>query len=88
MRKTTKVSVGTGGTSHVKIVSGGRSGGIGISQAVQATPEYGGPYVVTPGDSAKILNTSGKKMTGNVVVQGVPSNYGKISWNGSTLTVS
>lgn len=83
-----KVNVSTGQSSHVKIISGGsgRSIGVGVSQ-VQAVPAYSGPYVVTPGRSSSILHTAGKKMNGNVVVQAIPSNYGKISWNGSTLTV-
>ena len=51
-------------------------------------PPYEGDYNVTPTNEEQILETSGKRMTGNVKVAPIPSNYGLISWNGSTITVS
>lgn len=49
---------------------------------------YAGPYTVTPTTSTQTLTTSGKTMNQDVVVDPIPSNYGLITWNGSTLTVS
>lgn len=49
---------------------------------------YPGPYEVTPGAEPVVLATDGHSMTADVVVAAVPSNYGLITWNGSTLTVS
>ena len=49
---------------------------------------YDGDYSVTPGETAIVLQTSGKSMVNNVTVAPVPSNYGRIDWNGSFLTVS
>lgn len=49
---------------------------------------YDGDYEVTPGQSAVVLTTVGKAMARNVTVNPIPSNYGLITWNGSTLTVS
>lgn len=49
---------------------------------------YTGPYTVTPTERAQTLRTNGKIMTNDVTIQPIPSNYGKISWNGVTLTVS
>lgn len=49
---------------------------------------YAGPYSVTPSSSSVVLLTSGYKMTQNVTVDPIPSNYGLITWNGSVLTVS
>lgn len=49
---------------------------------------YEGDYEVTPGQSAVVLTTVGKAMARNVTVNPIPSNYGLITWNGSTLTVS
>lgn len=51
-------------------------------------PAYDGPYTVTPTQAQQTLQTSGKRMTGNVVVAPIPSNYGLITWDGSTLIVS
>lgn len=49
---------------------------------------YDGEYEVTPGQSPVILPTAGKTMARSVTVNPIPSNYGLITWNGSTLTVS
>lgn len=49
---------------------------------------YPGPYEVTPSSEAQVLPTTHHTMTGDLVVNPIPSNYGLITWNGSTLTVS
>lgn len=51
-------------------------------------PAYPGPYEVTPSDTEQVLNTDAFYMNGNVTINPIPSNYGLITWNGSTLTVS
>lgn len=50
--------------------------------------EYQGPYEATPTASAQTFKTTGKLMTADFVVNPIPSNWGLITWNGSTLTVS
>lgn len=54
---------------------------------VEGTP-YTGSYQITPSAETQTLQTSGLLMTNDVVVNPIPSNYGLITWNGSTLTVS
>lgn len=49
--------------------------------------DYEGSYTVTPGESPVVLMTQEHNMTANVTVEAIPSNYGRISYNGSTLTV-
>lgn len=49
---------------------------------------YLGPYVVTPSQSAQVLNTRDLVCNDNITVEAIPSNYGLITWNGSILTVS
>lgn len=51
-------------------------------------PKYTGEYEVTPTQQTQTLLTEGLKMTANVVVNPIPSNYGKITYNGSVITVS
>lgn len=51
-------------------------------------PIYSGSYIVTPTDEAQTLDTVDKRMADNLVINPIPSNYGKITWNGSFLTVS
>lgn len=49
---------------------------------------YEGDYEVTPTTEAITLNTMDKTLLDNIVINPIPSNYGLITWNGSTLMVS
>lgn len=51
-------------------------------------PDYDGPTVVVPSDSAQTLSTEGTALMSDIVVQPIPSNWGRISYDGSTITVS
>lgn len=50
--------------------------------------DYSGAYSVIPSQAQQTLPTSGKICEMDIVVEPIPSNYGLITWNGSTLTVS
>ncbi len=56
-------------------------------QIVQGDP-YTGDYEVTPSSETQTLSTNGLFMQADVIINPIPSNYGLITWNGSTLTVS
>lgn len=56
--------------------------------SVVGSETYTGDYTVTPGETAVVLQTNYKTMTDNVTIEPIPSNYGLITWNGSTLMVS
>ena len=49
--------------------------------------EYVGEYEVTPTSECQILNTTEKNMARDVIINPIPSNYGRIIWNGSELAV-
>ena len=49
---------------------------------------YDGPYTVIPSLEPQILNTNGYVLSKDITVGAIPSNYGLITWNGVTLTVS
>lgn len=51
-------------------------------------PVYGGATTVTPSGSAHVLATEGTAVLADIVVNPIPSNYGLITWDGSTITVS
>lgn len=62
---------------------------LSASEAFPVVPgTYDGPYTVTPERVTVVLNTANKMMTTNVVVNPIPSNYGLITYDGSTITVS
>lgn len=51
-------------------------------------PVYTGETVVTPSTTEQVLATAEKVVKRNIIINPIPSNYGLITWNGSTLTVS
>lgn len=51
-------------------------------------PDYTGPTSVTPSADQQVLQTEGLMLPENIIINPIPSNYGLITWNGSTLTVS
>ena len=51
-------------------------------------PIYEGQTEITPSEETQTLQTANRTVLQNIVINPIPSNYGKITWNGSTLTVS
>ena len=66
----------------------GISTGTPVVREYVERPAYEGEYDVTPSAQEIILNTQHLRMTDNVRIAPIPNNYGLITWNGSTLTVS
>lgn len=58
------------------------------SFALGGGEKYKGPTVVTPSREEQVLETKGFLLGDNIIVEPIPKNYGLISWNGVTLTVS
>ena len=78
---------GTIGTAAL----GGTLGGAGLSGSVAlatGVSDYAGPYEATPTREAQTFPTAGRRMASDFTVGPIPSNWGLITWNGSTLTVS
>lgn len=49
---------------------------------------YLGPYEFTPTESTQTIEINGLKATDDITINPIPSCYGLITWNGSTITVS
>ena len=49
---------------------------------------YDGAYEWTPSESVQTIEIANKKALTNITINPIPQNYGLITWNGSTLTVS
>ena len=49
---------------------------------------FEGAYEYTPTQDVQIIEIAQKKAVQNITINPIPSNYGKITWNGSALTVS
>ena len=54
---------------------------------IYPTP-YSGTIDVTPSEERQTLSTAGYMLQADIVVEPIPSNYGLITWDGTTLTVS
>ena len=63
--------------------AGGLSGGLSI--ATVAT--YHGPYEFTPTDEIQVVQIGGKQATEDIIIGAIPSNYGRIEWNGAIMTI-
>lgn len=62
--------------------------GVSTQIVTSTVPGYDGPYDFTPSSELQTIETVGFRMTDNVTINPIPSNYGLIGWNGSILTVS
>lgn len=64
------------------------STGTPVARKYTDRPAYEGPYTITPTQQEQVFETFAKRMTDNITVEPIPSNYGLITWDGSVLTVS
>ena len=77
----------SGHLSGVLNAQKGISGLLTIPSAVDVEV-YAGPYEYTPTEDTQTVAISHKMATENIVINPIPFNYGLVTWNGSTLTVS
>ena len=63
---------------------------VGLATPIVASivPEYDGDYDITPSSTAQVFQTEGKRVLHDFVIEPIPQNYGLITYNGSTITVS
>lgn len=75
---------------RVNVGNNGVSASLGqpVAREYVERPPYTGETTVTPSSETQILQTKNFRMTENVTINPIPSNYGLIGWNGSILTVS
>ncbi len=53
-----------------------------------ASVSYTGEYEFTPTQQEQIIPIEGQVARHDIIINPIPSNYGLITWDGSTLTVS
>lgn len=59
-----------------------------MTTVIEVFPDaYEGQYQITPNAETQVLYTKRLAMIDNVTINPIPSNYGEIIWDGSTLTV-
>ena len=82
-----------GNLSGSEILSGELSGNSTLTGELKAPkkvdrPIYEGAHEITPTEEVQILETEGKAVNENIVINPIPSNYGRITWDGRVITVS
>lgn len=50
--------------------------------------KYQGSYEWTPSQESQTIQIAGLQAERDITINPIPSNYGLITWNGATLTVS
>ena len=61
---------------------------ISLKYAMDSLDRYDGALEFTPSSEAQVIPTANKSVLENITIKPIPNNYGLITWNGSTLTVS
>ena len=61
---------------------------VGGDVAMPVSSYFTGEYTITPSNEMQTISIGGKTAKQNITINPIPSNYGLITWNGSTLTVS
>ena len=51
-------------------------------------PDYTGPYLFTPSPETQVADTRLRSVLDRIVINPIPQNYGLITYNGRTITVS
>lgn len=75
--------------AHGTVTVRAPSNTIGVSTGILGGGmPYQGPYEVTPTRETQVLHTAARTLAQDVVVNPIPHNYGLITYNGSTITVS
>lgn len=78
------------GDIHIAGVTSGAVRPVRVETATVVYPyeHYTGAYEITPAAAAQTISTKDKLMADDIVIKPIPQNYGLITWDGSTLTVS
>ena len=69
-------------------VSGAESLTGALSCAVYSPPLYEGEYTITPTEEEQTIEIKDHYANANITVGAIPTNYGRLTWNGTTLIVS
>lgn len=64
------------------------SSAIGASYFMGKDAPYEGPVVFTPSAEQQVIQTAGKSIAENIIIDPIPSNYGLVTYNGAFITVS
>ena len=82
-----------GTLSGVSSLSGALSGASTVSGVLsipleKRTSPYEGAYEYTPSSEVQTIEIADLRATQNITINAIPINYGLVTWNGTSLTIS
>lgn len=77
-------------TLKPKVTASGASinADVGAEYTIIPAQSYEGDYIFTPSDEEQVVPTANLRLANDITINPIPNNYGRISYNGSVLTVS
>jgi hypothetical protein len=83
------VSIQQGDVHILSVGAGGvRPAAVSIAHVDFPTEVYAGETAFTPSGETQTVHVNGKVCTSDITIGPVPQGWGRISWDGSVLTVS
>lgn len=74
------------------IVSGGETIGTATDSQIVINrieaDEYTGAYEFTPSATEQVIEIQNKKAVRDIIINPIPNNYGLVTWDGVSLTIS
>lgn len=58
-----------------------------VMTAEAGHPEYVGPVEVIPSEQEQVLHTARTSVESDIIVHRIPSNWGRVYWDGSILSI-
>lgn len=74
----TRLDFGAGANAHL---------GMSAQVRIDRLPDYSGATEVTPSGETQVLRTAGRSVESDIIVNPIPSNYGRIETRGSALYI-
>lgn len=60
---------------------------IGNISGITSSKQYTGEYEFTPAENTQIISINGLVATKNITINPIPNDYGRVIWDGVTLTI-
>lgn len=75
------------GYSEYEMSVSHRSYSMEVVGNVSDVPSYDGDYEFSPGEESQTVFTGGYFLAKDITINPIPSNYGRIAWDGNTIRV-
>ena len=60
---------------------------VGTDISYATNEPFDGSYEYIPSEETQTVSIEGKRATENIIIRPIPSNYGRVAWTGTVLTL-